>query len=131
TRLSSRQSPRLGEAGLRLTPQYLRAFLGDPFAAKPGTTMPDLLNGLKEPAKAEAVDCLVHLLVSLNNGAASNAVSANPIQNLQGRLLYHQVGCVACHAPQEAALALNGKSPTTSKSDAPTSRENDSVPLGN
>src|SRR5207302_211108 len=42
-RLFSRQSPRLSGAGLRLTPQFLRAFLSNPSAEKPGTTMPDLL----------------------------------------------------------------------------------------
>src|SRR5258707_9110109 len=42
TRLFSRESPRLGEAGLGLTPQYVRAFLTNPSAEKPGTTMPDL-----------------------------------------------------------------------------------------
>src|SRR5258706_14556145 len=30
TRLASRQSPRLGEGGMRLTPQFLRALLADP-----------------------------------------------------------------------------------------------------
>src|SRR5437016_7506811 len=45
-RLASRQSPRLGEGGMRLTPQFLRSVLTDPHREKPGTTMPDLLHGM-------------------------------------------------------------------------------------
>ena len=139
-RLSPRQSPHLGlgKTGLRLTPQYLRAFLTDPAAAKPGTTMPDLLHALTGPAKADAVDSLVHFLVSPDSPAASNALSANPIQILQGRLLYHQVGCVACHAPQEAAVTLNARSTPAEVRPSPgaampdqASLETSSVPFGN
>src|SRR5260221_462312 len=48
-RLLSKDSPRLGEAGLRITPQYLRALLANPGAEKPRTTMPDLLPGMNGP----------------------------------------------------------------------------------
>src|SRR5262245_25695835 len=54
-RLASRQSPRLGESGLRLTAQFLRALLADPQKEKSGTTMPDVLHGLSRAEKAEMV----------------------------------------------------------------------------
>src|SRR5262245_734446 len=68
TRLASRQSPRLGENGMRLTPQFLRALLTDPQREKPGTTMPDLLHGMDTAEKAATVEALVHYLVSINKG---------------------------------------------------------------
>src|SRR5207237_8333148 len=43
-------------------------------------------------------------------------ISANLNQIYQGRLLYHQVGCVACHAPQEPAASLHSKSKTPDES---------------
>ena len=110
TRLFSRESPRLGETGLRLTPQYLRAFLTNPSAEKPSTTMPDLLHGLEPKEKAETVDALVHFLAS--RYPTSSAATLGPSQSLisQGRSFYHQVGCVACHAPQEATNSLDASS---------------------
>src|SRR5580765_8176052 len=44
-RLSARRSPSLSDAGSRMTPQYLRAFLSNPGEHKPGTTMPDMIHG--------------------------------------------------------------------------------------
>ena len=100
-RLSPKQGPLLKEVGSRVTPQYLRAFLSDPQSVKPGSPMPDLLHGLEPSARAETVDALVHFLssrVSTNPPALSGA-SPHLIQ--QGKTLYHSIGCVACHAPQE------------------------------
>ncbi len=140
-RLFPKESPRLGQAGLRLTPQYLRAFLADPGAEKPGTTMPDVLHGISGPQRAEAVDALIHFLVWLNETNPPVAVSANQTQILRGRLLYHQVGCVACHAPQESVASLNPGPSIPGSAAAPTatqsapfekaSSEKSSIPLGN
>jgi len=105
-RVASRPSPILGAEGLRITPQYLRAFLTAPHNEKPGTTMPDLLHGMDASAKSEAVEALVHYLISLFPSAASTPTGADPLKMQQGRRLYHQVGCVACHAPHEVASAF-------------------------
>src|ERR1043165_5431149 len=127
TRLFSRQSPRLDE-GLNLTPQYLRAFLTNPSAEKPGTTMPDVLYSMDSERKAETVDALIHFLRSLMKTNASVATSANQVQMTEGRLLYHQIGCVACHAPQEPTGA-----PKAEGLGEPFARAvfTNSVPLGN
>ena len=136
TRLASRSSPHLGEAGLRLTPQYLRAFISHPQTEKPGTTMPDLLHALPPAERAEAVDALVHFLVSLQPTNSPVAVGADYGRIEQGRLLYHQVGCVACHAPQVPASALNARNDALAATLAETAAalaalEAASVPLGN
>jgi len=137
-RLASRTSPLLGESGLRITPQYLRAFLQDPHREKPGTTMPDVLHGMNESQKAETVENLVHFLVSLDKRPAADPIGADHFKIQQGRTLYHQVGCVACHAPDEPAEALRPK-PSALDEEAPVKTssadlenlKSTSAPLGN
>jgi cytochrome c2 len=102
-RLASRNAPVLGPAGSTVTPQFLRAWLEDPQRAKPGTPMPDLLGGLERSEKAEAIEALVHFLWSQPRSPQDSPVDADPFKMETGRRLYHEVGCVACHAPQEPA----------------------------
>lgn len=98
-RLFSRASPRLGEQGLRLTPQWLQAFLENPQATQPGTLMPDLLHGLAPEVKREAAADLTHYLLSLQKPDARPAAGVSSATIRAGEALYHTVGCVACHAP--------------------------------
>src|SRR5690606_28324557 len=121
-RLSSKQPPALGEAGARLTPQILKAFLTAPHAEKPGTTMPDVLATLPAREKREVVDDLVHYLASLGEADAGPAIAAEPFKLEQGKRLYHSVGCVTCHEPFE---------PPTGASAIPAGLKETSVPLGN
>jgi len=112
-RLAARQAPRLGEAGLRITPQFLRVWLSDPRLEKPGTTMPNLLHGLADAERGETVEALVHFLVSLDPPASVEAIGADQFKMHLGRRLYHEVGCVACHAPQESLIALRTTAAST------------------
>ena len=98
-----KQPPLLGHVGDRITPNYLRAFLTDPQAQKPGTQMPAPLHGLGKDARKEAVEDLVHFLSSLRSGVKSVGVEADGYLLETGRRLFHRVGCVACHEPQEPA----------------------------
>ncbi len=107
-RLSSRQAPRLGDGSPRLTPQFLRAFLANPHGEKAGTTMPDRLHGLAAATKAKVVDELTHFILSLHASNATAAAAADQLKLMQGRALYHTIGCVACHAPEVAFAALKG-----------------------
>jgi cytochrome c2 len=121
-RLFSRTSPQLDGIGSRVTPQFLRSWLTSPHAEKPGTPMPDLLHGLNAEAKTEAVDALVHFLAAQT---VTNATTLSPVhQSLidQGRALYHSVGCVACHAPQDAI--------GTATTETVAALQANSVPLG-
>ncbi|HEY2952941.1 MAG TPA: PA14 domain-containing protein [Verrucomicrobiae bacterium] len=134
-RLNPRRGPVLDDPGLRITPQYLRAFLSDPHQEKPGTTMPDLLHAMNAGEKNETVDTLVHFLSSLQK-TNSAPVGADPFKMEQGRGLYHQVGCVACHAPFDPPTTPGAME---SPDDAPrrvspknlVSLQQSSVPLGN
>lgn len=114
SRLSSREAPRLAKDGVRLRPPWIREFLADPQKVEPGTLMPDVLHGIPADQKAETIEALTHFLVSLQPGAAARSSAGDPAQIGTGRALYHQVGCVQCHAPEvlpagrtkdEAALA--------------------------
>lgn len=104
-RLDSRPAPILGPDGLRLTPQWLRRWLADPSATKPGTTMPHVLADLPDTQRAQVVEALTQYLVTLQSPGPSARLSADPQRAEKGRVLYHTVGCVACHAPMERGEA--------------------------
>ena len=101
TRLASRQSPRLGADGVRARPEWLRAFLADPHGTKPGTLMPEILHTLPIEERAPAVEALTHFLVSLQPSDADLGPKMGAVNVEAGRRLYHEVGCVLCHAPEE------------------------------
>lgn len=100
-RLDPRGGPKLGTDGLRLSPHWLKQWLADPIASKPGTGMPHLLHAIPAAQRAETVDALTHYLVSIAPAGPAAGVSADPARAEAGKVLYHELGCVACHAPLE------------------------------
>ena len=54
--------PRLEAAGTRLQAPWLRKHLANPSATDPGTTMPDVLHGLRPGEKTQAIAALVAYL---------------------------------------------------------------------
>ena len=94
-----RSAPILDHVGSRVRHGWLRKFLSDPQAVKPGTPMPNLLAGLPATEKQAALDALVHLLAS--TGQVMNEPPARD-QIAAGRRVYHRVGCVACHGSRDA-----------------------------
>lgn len=102
-RISTKTAPDLSRAGARITPQYLRAFLSDPHGVKPGTTMPDIFHASEAASKAGAVDYLTHYLVSLGGPIRASETAISQSAADTGKKLFHKVGCVACHAPEDAA----------------------------
>lgn len=111
---AKKQAPVLDNLGTRVRPAYLRKYLLDPHAEKPGTTMPHLF--ADDPDKEAKVEALVHFLATtgkLTQGRPDiKAV-------IRGRDLFSKVGCVACHGPRD----INGEG---AKFDVPYV-----VPLGN
>jgi mono/diheme cytochrome c family protein len=89
-----KQAPILDKVGDRIKVDHLRAYLANPHAVKPGTTMPNLLEGLSKDEANEAVDALVHFLASTGKPRETppNRKAFSP-----GRTLYEQSGCAACH----------------------------------
>lgn len=106
TTLNSKQAPRLGRAGVPLTPQFLSDYLMDPHGVGQGRTMPDVLHALDREKKASVVDELVHFLISEQGVKEETSVGLDEFKLEKGRQLFHSVGCVACHAPQESLEEL-------------------------
>lgn len=134
TRLHSKPAPLLDAIAGRVRPEYLRDWILDPAATKPGATMPDLLHGLPVAERVRTADDLVHFLLVAATAQTQPGLF-NRLTAEQGKALYHRVGCVACHAPREAATTLFADSP--GPNDPDTVRfvmkklEDSSVPLGN
>ena len=105
-RVTPEPAPSLVAIGARKTPEGLRRWLADPQAAKPGTAMPDMLAKLPAREREVALDELVHYL-AVQGGPVQPTEREVEVAELElGRRLYHEVGCVACHEPQEDAEDL-------------------------
>jgi len=120
-RLQSRAAPRLGTNGIRLAPGWIRSWLANPAASKPGSLMPDLLHGLPEAERLEAIESLTQFLVSVQPAGPAAPVSADPARAEAGQKLYHSLGCAACHAPME---------PGSSSAEALREAQANAIPLG-
>jgi mono/diheme cytochrome c family protein len=135
-RLAPKSAPSLAQLEARVSPRYLLAYLDNPLAAKPGLTMPDVLHSLVGQEKNDTVEALVHFLVSEEAFPAGRPLRPEPETIAAGRLLYHQVGCTACHPPQEPAADLFANVAGGSPTDPEVVRfvlrklEQTSVPLG-
>ena len=95
-------APDLIEVGSRVSRAYLELYLNDPQTVHPGTTMPDVLGSLEEVEKKKVSASIAAYLGTLTRteGKEEAVVVGN---GKQGREVYHQVGCVACHAPHDEA----------------------------
>ena len=139
-RVGPKGAPDLTGIGARVTPQWLRAYLAGPHGVKPGATMPDIFYASEPQARDGAVDVLLHFLVSQGGPMAPATVEGNALLVERGGVLFHTVGCVACHAPQEAPKTSNATGAPTaagaSTGESPTARSTaatpdvPSVPLG-
>ncbi len=92
--LGRKQAPVLDGVGSRVRASYIRAFLADPHATKPGTTMPDVLAGLDGPKRGDAVELLTHFLASTEVPPPARIDRKSVAA---GKALYEQVGCAVCH----------------------------------
>ncbi len=92
--------PDLSTVGARLNGAHLREFIESPSSVKPGTTMPDVLAHLSEDERKNAANTLAHYLASLGKPTTAAPPSSEAVE--RGGKLYHTVGCVACHSPEES-----------------------------
>lgn len=99
--LVSRQAPDLSSVGARLGPTWLRNYLLDPRGTKDWTSMPHLLGRFGPETRAEVADGLVAFLSDLGGGVQQEPVAMDVSLLERGRALFHEIGCVACHAPQQ------------------------------
>ncbi len=114
SRQDARSGPDLVAVGSRVSAEYLARFLADPSGVEPGTTMPDLLRDRDEAARVTAAEELAQYLTSFTIRAAPPREAADADAATRGRALFHEAGCVACHAPRSAdgsELPLAGSEP--------------------
>ncbi len=97
--ISPKTAPRLAELGARANPEWVRQYLLAPEATLPGTTMPDALHGLDAAGRKAAAEDLTHYLFSVSPPRWKPA-PPDKSAAARGEKLFHQIGCVACHAPQ-------------------------------
>lgn len=109
--LTPKFGPRLDGAGSRLHDEWLSRFLANPQQVKPGTTMPAMLDGVPADERPAAIEALVAWLTSQTQTFPEiKGSGARPVPNefwnhgdaRQGQRLFHQIGCVACHAPDDS-----------------------------
>src|SRR4051812_41974 len=100
-RVAPKGAPDLSTIGARATPQWIRKYLSQPHTVKPGATMPDLFFASEPEARAGAVDFLTHFLAAQGGPMRSSSLEGTTVLVDEGRKLYHSVGCVACHAPEQ------------------------------
>ena len=118
--LQNKPAPKLTHVGSRIHHDYLADYLLNPSKAKPGTTMPSVLNAVPEEDRETVAKAIAAFLGSTGEIAIAPPVSAG-IE--QGRQLFHQVGCVACHQPIEG-----DHSPLASSTPLPILDQKYSVP---
>ncbi|MDX1946047.1 MAG: PA14 domain-containing protein [Pirellulaceae bacterium] len=108
SRIQRKQAPVLDTVTSRVQPQYLLKFLADPQATKPGTTMPNVLAGWPEAERVPIATAIVHFLATTGVVTRTNPMRQ---QVNRGEVLFHTIGCVACHGerkdPAAAPLATS------------------------
>ncbi|MEC9092366.1 MAG: PA14 domain-containing protein, partial [Planctomycetota bacterium] len=95
--VASKKAPVLSQIGSRVRPQYFEKFLLNPQGTKPGTTMPDVLASKGPDEKKMIAEAVAHFLASTGKTSDTPPLPG-PVSN--GEKLYHSIGCVACHDPQ-------------------------------
>lgn len=98
--IQPKTAPDLSDAGARLSPTYIQQFITTPSTIHPGTTMPDILHKLPADKKSEVATAITHYLVSQSQ-STYRPTQPKAEQITKGEKLYHTVGCVVCHAPQQ------------------------------
>ena len=98
-----RQAPVLSEVGGRILPDHFQSYLLDPQHVKPGTTMPNVLAGKSESDRKIIAESLAHFLASTGTIVKQNSNSKSVSQ---GEQLFHSIGCVACHNPQNEDVKI-------------------------
>ncbi|HUQ71639.1 MAG TPA: c-type cytochrome, partial [Planctomycetaceae bacterium] len=101
--VTPKQAPVLDEVGDRVRIDWLRKFLAEPHATKPGTSMPDLLGHVPPEQRREHVEALLHYLATTGSVADTHA---DQTAAKRGRAMFERIGCTACHDSQKADAKL-------------------------
>jgi len=109
--LKPKGGPILPGAGNRFHRDWIASYLRSPSSEKSGGTMPHILHQVPESDREKAIQALVAFL-STEPAEEPKIVASggSPVAHEfwlkgdvdRGRTLYHQIGCIACHAIDES-----------------------------
>ncbi len=100
-RIKPKAAPKLDNVGTRVRADWMIDFISNPHAAKPGTTMPDMLGDRNPAQRRQVAEALTHFLVHSDVVATDDKLG----DASKGETLFHQSGCVACHLPRNGKKA--------------------------
>ena len=103
-RFAPRGGTNLALLGSRVTSSYLRRFLENPRASKPGTVMPDLLSQVPEAERGATVDALTHFLSASRHETTADAFPTQNGDAERGKALFDTIGCAACHSNEGSEI---------------------------
>ena len=101
--LAPKSAPTLENVGERLIPEWMVEFIANPHSTKAGTTMPDVMAGMNDDERRESAISLVNFLVADKQVAQGG----KPGNSEQGKRLFHEVGCTACHQTRDSDIKAN------------------------
>lgn len=93
--------PLLAGSGDRVNEEWLRRWIADPHALRPGTHMPALVDGKTEEGRQKAADIAAYVSAQKLNTPESKAADASLAS--KGGEHFHTLGCVACHTRPDQA----------------------------
>ena len=100
--------PDLDGIGSRLRPQWIEQWLLEPKSLRPHARMPRLLSTDAAEAYQQAADLAAYLIAGDGDGRAAAAAEATPIGDVSdGRRLYAETGCAACHGDATSTPAVD------------------------
>ena len=103
--------PDLDGIGSRLRPRWIEQWLLDPKALRPQARMPRVLSTDAAEARQQAADLAAYLAGGLGDDPAPDPATATPAAEVaDGRRLYTEIGCAACHeGPTALVFRLQDK----------------------
>ena len=93
----ARRGPDLSGMASRFRADWVRQFLADPGAARPGSNMPAMFSGPDDPR----IKPILHYLMSRPAGKqkAKKVSFGKDVNAERGSELFHTIGCATCHDP--------------------------------
>lgn len=98
---STSKGPVLTGIAGRVRADHLVRWLAAPHSEKKGTTMPDVLHGMTVDQREQVSMALASYLMMAGEPVRLIDRAGDRQSAERGNVLFHSIGCVACHSPQE------------------------------